>query len=82
MALQKSKSVVNDRFDGVVPLREQLPLRRVWNRLFKPQLDGPVVVRVGITGQVQHGLLVSIALCIGCAVKGEDVLVGDQSVAA
>ncbi len=67
--------------DGVVPLRERLPLRRVRDRLFEPQLDGPVVVLIGVLGQVQHGLLVAITLVVGCAVEGEDGLVGDQRVA-
>jgi len=67
--------------DGVIPLREQLPLRRVRNWLFEPKLNGPVVVLVSVLGQIQHSLLVPIALIIGCAVKGEDRLVGNQRVA-
>ena len=49
-------------------------MRRVGDRLFEPQLDGPVVVLVGVLGQVQHDLLVPVALVVGCAVEVADGL--------
>src|SRR5690625_871069 len=66
--------------DGVVALRERLPLCRVRDRLLEAQLGGPVVVLVGVLSQVQHSLLVTSALIVGSAVEGEDRLVGDQRV--
>src|SRR5690625_3249559 len=66
--------------DGVVALRERLPLCRVRDRLLEAQRDGPVVVLVGVLSQVQHSLLVTSALIVGSAVEGEDRLVGDQRV--
>src|SRR5690625_720636 len=67
--------------DGVVPLREQLPSSRVRDGLFEAQLDGPVVVLVSVPGQIQHRLLVPVALVVRCTVKCEDGLVRNQRVA-